>query len=163
MTVRIATDKDAAALTGLILEFRDYLGATRPSKSELMTYLPIALADAATEFCLVISDRGVALGYSHCRFFPSVWASAVEAHLEDLFVVASARREGAGNQLLAFVVERASERGAASIGLLTNENNEPARAFYRQAGFKPAAEALWNDGREVSWVRSIPFGARPTL
>jgi ribosomal protein S18 acetylase RimI-like enzyme len=61
------------------------------------------------------------------------------------------RSQGVGLQLVNFVIERARSRGAAAIGLHTNENNEGAQAFYRRVGFLPRTEVAWKEGREVYW------------
>lgn len=155
MRVRIARGEDAPALAGLILGFRDYLGATRPGEEALAAALPAALEDPTLEFGIAFSVEGEAQGYTQCRFFPSVWTCATEGHLEDLFVVASARGRGVGRELMDFAIRRAAARGAAKLGLHTNERNDPAQAFYRKAGFRPQTEATWQGGREVYWARAI--------
>ena len=97
--IRVAQNSDAPALAGLIVAFRDHLGAARPTADELSSYLPGMLGDASVEFCVCVAADDSALGYSQCRFFPSVWAAGPEAHLEDLFVVSTARRRGIGGDL----------------------------------------------------------------
>jgi len=155
MKLRAACLEDAPVLGTLIGAFRDHLGVTRPTEEDLTSHLPRILADASTEFCLGFAEDGDAFGYTQCRFLPSVWASGLEAHLEDLFVVAAARGQGLGGELLRFALARAASRGAVSIGLHTNERNHAAQAFYRKAGFEPQSGPRWQDGHEVYWVRPI--------
>ena len=155
MELRVAEASDQAALAGLILDFRDYLGATRPTSEEIAAFLPTLLEDRSTEFCLASSGEGEPQGYSHCRFFPSLWTTGTEAHLEDLYVLEAMRGRGVGRRLLDFALERAERRGARAIGLHTNEHNEGAQALYRRTGFAPQTEARWDGGREIYWARSL--------
>ena len=48
----VATPDHAAQLCVLIASFRDHLGAPAPSDGELEAFLPLALRDPASEFCL---------------------------------------------------------------------------------------------------------------
>ena len=138
-----------------MLAFRDHLGAEKPSANDLRSFMPAALRDQALEFCLAFSDEKRAIGYPHYRFFTSIWASGTEAHLEDLYVLPEQRSQGIGTQLMDFVVGRARSRGAASLGLHTNENNHAAQDFYRGAGFEPHTEVAWDGGREIYWGLSL--------
>jgi ribosomal protein S18 acetylase RimI-like enzyme len=171
--VRIAQASDAPLVAALVTGFRNHLGATHPTAEELAELLPRLIASDDTEFCLAFSgtDRSSGptpvapvgssdseqepLGYTQCRFFHSLWARGREAHLEDLFVAAAARGQGAGSALMAFALARARERGCVAIGLHTNERNERAHVFYRRGGFEPQSEARWPGGQEVFWRRSL--------
>ena len=154
LTIRPSTVDDLTALAGLIGAFRDHLGATVPSDAEILRDLPRALGDPGIEFCCAwIDDRPV--GYTQTRFFTSVWVGGTEAHLDDLFVVASARRRAVGRSLLRHALSRARARGAVRFGLNTNEMNARAHALYRSEGMAPQSHALYPGGREVFWVISI--------
>jgi len=154
LTIRPAGPADAGALGLLIAGFRDHLLATIPTDQEIQRDLARALGDPAVEFsCAWLGDRAV--GYTQTRFFTSVWAGGTEAHLDDLFVVPSARRQMVGRSLLRHALERARARGAGRLGLNTNERNVTAHALYRSEGFAPQSHALYPGGREVFWVRAI--------
>jgi len=146
---------DLPALRGLIVAFRDHLGAERPSSDELRAFLPAALRDPSTEFCLAFDDDKRAIGYAHYRFYTSIWALGTESHLEDLYVLPDFRNHGVGQQLMDFVINRARSRGAAALGLHTNENNRGAQAFYRRLGFEPRTEVAWKGGTEMYWGMSL--------
>ena len=64
-----------------------------------------------------------------------MWLIAREAFLEDLFVVAQARRGGVGRKLLELAIARSKERGCREINLDTNESNEVAIRLYDRLGF----------------------------
>lgn len=153
--IAVAGAGDLSSLAGIILAFRDHLGARGPSPEALGEYLPRVLADDRCEF-LLARQEGDTVGYANYRFFPSIWSTALEVHLEDLFVLEPQRSKRIGQKLLEAVLTRGQERGATAIGLHTNEGNESAQAFYRRHGFVPQTEARWEGGREIYWARSIP-------
>jgi GNAT superfamily N-acetyltransferase len=154
LTIRPAGLTDAGPLAALIGAFRDHLGAAAPTDAELGQHLSRALADPAIEFsCAWLA--GDAVGYTHMRFFTSIWVGGTEAHLDDLFVIAPARRQGVGRALLRHAVARAHMRGAQRFGLHTNEKNEAGQSLYRSEGLSPQSHTLYPGGREVFWVREI--------
>lgn len=155
LQVRRADADDVALLGELILAFRDHLHASFPPRDGLRGYLPSAIADPDLEFYVAVDSGEAPLGYAHVRFFPSIWALGTEAFLEDLFVHDAARGQGVGKALLAFVLDRAKERSARSIGLTTNEQNTEGQAVYRRLGFSPQAHDVYVDGREIRWQRSL--------
>lgn len=59
--------------------------------------------------------------------------------LNDLYVDANVRRSGAGRSLLDTAVAFAREDGAIGISLETTQDNVPARALYRAAGWNEDA------------------------
>ena len=81
---------DLNDLVGLAAEFRNTLGRSTPSDLTLTEH-------NATDF-LVAWDEAVAVGYLQQRYRFSIWLGALEATLEDLFVIAQARRRGCRSQ-----------------------------------------------------------------
>lgn len=154
LDLRPARLGDASALAALIRGFRDHLAAKAPTDVEIERHVPAALRDPAIEFCCAWLDDE-AVGYTQSRFFTSVWASGTEAHLDDLFVAASARGRGVGRSLLRHALSRARARGALRFGLNTNEGNHGAQALYRSEGLVPQSHALYPGGREVFWVMKL--------
>jgi ribosomal protein S18 acetylase RimI-like enzyme len=154
LTIRPATLNDATTLVVLIGGFRDHLAATFPTDAAVRRLLPGALRDPAIEFACAWLD-GAAVGYTQTRFFTSVWVGGIEAHLDDLFVVARARGRGVGRALLRHALARAAARGARRFGLNTNERNEAGQSLYRSEGLSPQSHALYPGGHEVFWVKSI--------
>jgi len=154
IAIEIVEAAHASELAPLIAAFRDHLQSATPTDSQLRAHLPRALADPSIEFACA-RLRGNLVGYTQVRFFTSVWAPGMEAHLEDLFVLTSARRRTVGRALLRHAVERARIRGASRITLSTNDRNESARRLYRTEGFAPVSHDLYPGSREVLWGRSI--------
>ena len=93
--------------------------------------------------------------YTQTRFSRSIWSGGSDAHLEDLFVTAAARGHSIGRALLRHALARAAARGAKRFTLNTNEGNAEAQALYRAEGLLPESHALYPDGREVLWVRTL--------
>jgi ribosomal protein S18 acetylase RimI-like enzyme len=154
LAIRLAGPGDAAALAGLVRAFRDHLAARAPLDAALERHLPRALADPGLEFACAWLD-GEAVGYTQTRFWTSIWASGIEAQLDDLFVLAAARRRAVGRALLRHAFERAARRGALRFGLNTNERNLAAQALYRSEGLAPQSHALYPGGREVLWIKEL--------
>lgn len=149
--IRVASAIDLDVLVRLVAAFRDHLGQATPSDADLRASIARLLQDAGAEFFLARGAGNAALGYVQCRYRYSAWTSALEAELEDVFVVREARRRGVGRRLVAFAMARAVVKGCRSIGLNTNERNESALALYRRCGFA-AERAFWNGGRQL-WLQ----------
>ena len=135
--IRMASDSEADldALIRLATAFRDHLGQSLPSDADFRQSLALLLKDAGTEFFLACDALGATPGYVQARHRYSTWTSALEAELEEVFVVHEARRHGVGLRLLEFVMARAIDRGCRSIGLNTNGRNTGALALCRKCGF----------------------------
>jgi len=98
------------------------------------------------EFLLgALDDEPV--GVCQLRYRWSVWKSAHDAWLEDLFVREAARGSGLGRALVESAVARARDHGCKRIELDVNEDNAPARALYEACGFltepKPPGRTLF--------------------
>lgn len=74
-------------------------------------------------------------GFGQLRFRPSLYTGALDAYLEELYVVPERRGHGLGRALLEAAIDHARERGAAHIDLATGEDDVAARALYESAGF----------------------------
>ena len=151
LEIRVARPGDVAKLRTLVGAFREHLRVGAPADAELDTLLPRLLADSAIEFAWAELE-GDLVGYTQTRFFASLWASGLEALLEDLFVLPHARGRAIGRSLLRHAMQRARERGARVLGLTTNERNTAAQELYRSEGLEPQSAKLWEKGREIRWV-----------
>jgi ribosomal protein S18 acetylase RimI-like enzyme len=154
LEIRRAGPDDLATLAALVGAFRDHLADGEPSDKAIRRQLPRALADPSIEFACAWLD-GRPVGYSQTRFLTSIWTGGVEAHLEDIFVVASARGRAVGGALLEHAIARAEARGAGRFSLNTNEGNAAGQALYRSHGLSPQSHSLYPGGREVLWVKAL--------
>jgi ribosomal protein S18 acetylase RimI-like enzyme len=69
------------------------------------------------------------------RFRPSLYTGALDAYLEELYVVPARRGRGLGRALLEAAMETARSEGAEHIDIAVDESDGPARALYESAGF----------------------------
>jgi ribosomal protein S18 acetylase RimI-like enzyme len=74
-------------------------------------------------------------GFAQLRFRPSLYTGALDAHLEELYVVPERRGQGLGRALLEAAMNQARERGAARIDLNTSVDDVAARGLYESTGF----------------------------
>ncbi len=129
---------EAEAVAGLLVEFRDHLGADWPSDNAFLASVERLLEDRDTEFLLATPDDDSAPGgVLQLRFRFSIWKAAPDAWIEDLFVREHARRAGLGDALMGLATQRARERGAKRVELDTNEENTAALALYERHGLTP--------------------------
>lgn len=133
--IRMAVGDDLEALTSLAVAYRNDLGSSTPSGTELRESIKQLLADPDTDFIVAADPEGWCLGYVQQRYRYSAWLCGKEAYLEDLFVVPIARRRRAGRNLVEFAVEHARQRGCRAISLDANERNKAALAIYAKLGF----------------------------
>jgi GNAT superfamily N-acetyltransferase len=115
VTIRIATKADLDALVQLAVDFRDHVEQSTPSAAEFRASIALLLGEASTEFFLATTPTGAAVGYVQCRYRYSAWRLALEAELEDVFVVCEVRRRGVGQRLVAFAIARAIAKGCRSL------------------------------------------------
>jgi GNAT superfamily N-acetyltransferase len=138
---------EAAVVARLLAEFGDWWGTGRPGEDELRASVERIMAGGDGEYLLAAPGDGAAAGVCQLRFRWSVWKSAEDCWLEDLYVRAEARRGGLGRALVEAALERAREHGARRVELDVNEDNAPARALYEACGFltepKPPGRTLF--------------------
>ena len=129
------------AVTGLLVEFRDWWGRATPSSASFRSSVDRLIGDPDTEFLLASAARDAApAGVRQLRFRFSVWHAAQDCWLEDLFVREAARGAGLGAALVEAALERARARGCARVELDVNEQNRTALALYERLGFSAAPE-----------------------
>lgn len=147
MTIWRAEPAEAAAVADLIAEFGEWWGNTATSHDEIRGSVERIMAGGDGEYLLGAVDDGAVAGVCQLRFRWSVWKSAEDCWLEDLYVREAARRSGLGRALVQAACERARERGSKRIELDVNEDNAPARALYEACGFltepKPPGRTLY--------------------
>lgn len=124
------------------------------SAEEFCASIARLLHEASTEFFLASTLTGAAVGYVQCRYRYSAWRLALEAELEDVFVVREVRRRGVGQRLVAFAMARATAKGCRALGLSTNERNTAAVTLYQRLGFVTAC-ARWQGGRYLWLQRTL--------
>jgi GNAT superfamily N-acetyltransferase len=139
---------EAADVARLIAEFGAWFGNHAPGEGAVRASVERIMSGDDGEYLLgAVDEGGVPAGVCQLRFRWSVWKSAEDCWLEDLFVREDARRSGLGRALVEAALERARERGCKRIELDVNEDNGAARALYEACGFmsepKPPGRTLF--------------------
>ena len=132
-TIRPAIAADVAAILNLIRGLAAYeraAGEVAIGESEL---LRDGFGERPVFECLIAEVDGEAAGLA--LFFPiySTWKGP-SIHLEDLFVLPSARGLGIGKALLTRVAAIAHQRGCARLQWDVLDWNQPAIDFYQSLG-----------------------------
>jgi ribosomal protein S18 acetylase RimI-like enzyme len=130
--VRRATAADAEAVARLLYRFNTEYDEYVPEVPVLTKRISEHIANDYSTFFL--GGEGPD-GFASVRFRPSLISGALDAYLEELYVVPARRGEGLGRALLEAVMEEAGERGADHIDLGTSEDDTAARGLYESAGF----------------------------
>ena len=137
MRVWRADPAEAADVARLIAEFSAWYGNREPGEEKIRASVERIMAGGDGEYLLGEVAGGQApAGVCQLRFRWSVWKSAPDCWLEDLFVREEARRAGLGRALIEAALERAREHGCRRIELDVNEANAPALALYEACGFQ---------------------------
>jgi GNAT superfamily N-acetyltransferase len=137
----VATTAELDAAASLLAGFRDWFGHEVPSDAEMRASVAKVAAAGDGEYLLAAAEGGPPEAVLQLRYRWSVWKSADDAWIEDVFVRESARGQGLGRALVELAIERARERGCKRIELDVDEDNAPARALYRDLGFADDAKA----------------------
>lgn len=146
--------EETRVVAGLLAEFRDWMGRSRPTTESLTAGVTRLMGDPATEYLLGRTEgEADPSGVCQLRFRFGVWHAAPDCWLEDLFVREESRAGGLGSALVARAVERAEERGCARLELDVNEDNGPALALYGRLGFSVSTKAP--GGRDLLMRRLI--------
>jgi GNAT superfamily N-acetyltransferase len=132
MRIRLATAADAPTFGRLLHAFNAEYGELLP-QAELIAERAAPLI-ARGEVTVLFVGEGPD-GLAELRFRPSLYTGALDAYLEELYVVPERRGQGLGRALLEAAMDHARQRGAARIDLNTSTDDVAARALYESAGF----------------------------
>ena len=143
----IATPDEAPAVARLLVEFGEWWGNAHMPEADVLASVRRIMADGDGEYLLAAGPDGDPAAVAQIRFRWSVWKSAEDCWLEDLYVRDAARRSGLGRALVEAAMARARERGCRRIELDVNEENAAALALYQACGFtlepKPPGRTLF--------------------
>ena len=138
MEIHQATPKDLEGVSHLFSLYRNFYKQT-PDLEGAKTFIKERLENEdSVIFVAKISDEYV--GFT--QLYPTFSSISMKRTwvLNDMFVDASARNQKVGEKLLQKAKEFTSERGAKSITLETNPDNEVAQRLYERNGYKKDEE-----------------------
>jgi ribosomal protein S18 acetylase RimI-like enzyme len=130
--IRRATVADAADAARLLHDFNSEYEDSTPGVPALTERLAELLAEGAITILLAAEPP---LGIALFRIRPSLWSSAADVYLEELYVIPAQRGKGHGRALLNAAIEAAREAGADHFELTTGETDTEARGLYESRGF----------------------------
>jgi ribosomal protein S18 acetylase RimI-like enzyme len=131
--IRRAGVEDAGALARLLHDFNTEYDEHTPGVEALADHYRELLA-AGELIALLLAGDGPE-GFCQLRLKRSHYTGLPDAHIEELYVIPSARGHGSGRALLEAAMEAAREEGATHIELTTAESDTEALALYASAGF----------------------------
>jgi GNAT superfamily N-acetyltransferase len=137
ITIRPATEADAATILGLIRDLADFEQlAHEVTATETDLRASLFGVHPNAEVVIAASD-GETAGYA--LFFQnySTFHCKRGLYLEDLFVRPAFRGRGIGKRLLAHLAKLAVQRGCARFEWAVLDWNESAIRFYRSLGAEP--------------------------
>jgi ribosomal protein S18 acetylase RimI-like enzyme len=132
LLVRLASTADVSAFGRLLHAFNVEFGAATPN-AEVLAERAKPLIEAG-EVAVLFAGAGPN-GFAELRFRTSLYTGALDAYLEELYVIPERRGHGLGRALLEGAMEHARQRGAAHIDLTTSVDDLAARSLYQSAGF----------------------------
>jgi Acetyltransferases len=133
--IRRATFHDLDALVPLFDGYRRFYG--KPSdETGARDFLTARLRLGESMILLARDAHGAALGFTQLYPLFSSVRMVRTWLLNDLFVAATARRQGVAKALLEAAAAQARNQGAASLSLSTAHDNLAAQALYESLGWQ---------------------------
>ena len=131
------TDEALTSAAQLLHDFNLEYDEPAPPPDQLAVRLAeLVESDHVTVLLARVPETGAAVGVAVMRLQPSLWSSAQEAYLAELYVRPSHRGRGYGRELMAEALRVARERGADYAFLVTSEDDRLAQRLYDAAGFR---------------------------
>jgi ribosomal protein S18 acetylase RimI-like enzyme len=130
--IRLGRSEDAPVFGRLLHAFNVEFGEPTPTADVIAERAAPLIR--SRELTVLLAGDGLD-GFAALRFRPSIYTGALDAYLEELYVVPERRGRGVGRALLETAMDHARQRGAAHIELNTSEGDVAARALYESAGF----------------------------
>ena len=128
----LAKPADAPTVGWLFHAFNAEFGEPEP-RADLVAERAVPLMESGEVTVLFVGEGPD--GFALLRFRPSLYTGALDALLEELYVVPEQRGRGLGRALLEAAMEHARKRGAARMELKTSVDDVAARALYEKTGF----------------------------
>lgn len=138
LVIRDAEASDEAAWRRLWAGYTSHLAATVEDAITAHTWARV-LDPASPMFCRLAILDGEAVGFAVCVLHEGTWARTPHCYLEDLYVDAALRGQGAGRALIEDLKALAKARGWNRLYWHTHADN-PARRLYDRVA--PASELV---------------------
>ena len=138
MKFRIATESDLPQIVRMLAD--DFLGSQRERYEDPLPESYIKAfreIDADPNNELIVAElEGEVIGTLQLTYTPSIsFQGSKRCTVESVRVDEKLRGQGIGREMMLWAVERAKEKGCASIQLTTNNDRVDAHRFYDSLGF----------------------------
>lgn len=131
------TADGVGAAAQLLHDFNREYDEPAPPPAEIAARLEDVMAAEEVVVLLAREHRGgLAVGVVVMRVQRSLWSTAQEAYLAELYVVPSHRGRGYGRELITEAMRVARERHVTYVFLVTSEDDRRAQRLYEAAGFR---------------------------
>ena len=138
--IRPATAADTAQILHFIRALAIYEKAEDQVEATPETLAASLFGPGSPSRALICEQDGEAVGFAVYFFNYSTWQARKGLYLEDLFVLPSARGQGAGKRLLHALATVAVREGCGRFEWSVLDWNQPAIDFYASIGAKPQSE-----------------------
>jgi ribosomal protein S18 acetylase RimI-like enzyme len=137
--LRLATIDDLPDIVRMLAD--DFLGGTREKVDDTISENYIRafreIENDPNNELIVAELDGSIVGTFQLTFTPSLsFQGGKRCTVESVRVDSSLRGQGIGREMMLWAIERAKEKGCASMQLTTHKERENAHRFYERLGFK---------------------------
>ena len=139
VTVRRAVPGDEGEVLRLIIALATYEHQPEAVKATEASLAATLFNDDPQVFAHLAEQDGRAVGLALWFLTYSTWTALPSLYIEDIYVEEDCRGGGVGRKLFEVLGQEASARGCGRIDFAVLDWNEPAMAFYRRLGARPAA------------------------
>ncbi|MGP2658062.1 GNAT family N-acetyltransferase [Malaciobacter sp. WC5094] len=138
--IRDAVSSDAQTILDFIIELAVYEKAEHEVKTNVEQTRESIFGDNSTVKALICEEDGVAIGYAVYFYNYSTWLGKNGIYLEDLYITASKRGNGAGKKMLKHLAKKALDENCGRFEWSCLDWNTPSREFYESLGAKSQDE-----------------------
>ena len=138
--IRKATVEDSGLIHGFITDLAIYEKAQHEVIASVEDIQRSLFDENTTTAALICNIDGKAVGFAVYFLNYSTWLGKNGLYLEDLYVSAEYRGEGAGKALLIHLAKIAVASNCGRFEWSVLDWNEPALKFYQSLGAKPQSE-----------------------
>lgn len=146
MNIRKATKKDVPEIVSMIAT--DKLGQLRedyqePLPAKYFNAFENINKDPNQELVVMENESGLIIGTLQLSFIQYLtYQGGIRAQIEAVRVHENYRGKGIGQELFAWAINRAQEKGAHLVQLTTDKKRPDALKFYEKLGFKASHEGM---------------------
>jgi GNAT superfamily N-acetyltransferase len=139
VTVRRAVAGDEGEILRLIVALATYERQPEAVKATEASLVASLFSEDPRVFAHLAERDGRTVGFALWFLTYSTWTALPSLYVEDIYVEESERGGGVGRLLFEVLGDEARGLGCGRIDWAVLDWNEPAMAFYRRLGARPAA------------------------